>query len=143
MTYNKRKIIRINTMNAETYLNILDSEHKILDELKEAGVKYLQQDSLSSHKAVQTLVDNKGLLLLEWPVYSADLSPIERIWGELKTRVTRKMLSKQVKVNNEEDLWNLIQQIFYNEMEVSFSENLIESMPSKLCKVVGSLGGLV
>ena len=49
---------------------------------------YFQRDKLSSHVAVENWILEQGLRLLDFPTYSPDLTPVERLWGLLKQAVT-------------------------------------------------------
>jgi transposase len=97
-----------------------------------------QQDGARCHTskhAQNNLPENVKLLEKEeWPPYSPDLSPIERLWAILQDKVV------------EEEAWTQEQLIkcvekWWWEIPQSTIQKLYDSMPRRLCKCIGAEGG--
>jgi len=73
-------------LNAFLYEQILKAHVNEMRNIYPRGF-YFQQDKLSSHVAVKNWIVGQGLRLLDFPTYSPDLAPIERLWGLLKQAV--------------------------------------------------------
>ena len=69
-------------MNSKEYTDMLEKSLTMMNELLPNGW-ILQWDNDSKHKSIKTLrfYVKKKIKLIEWPVYSPDLNPIEIIWG--------------------------------------------------------------
>jgi transposase len=66
-------------------LNLTKSAHTFWP----SGQWFFQQDNASPHTAGATSVwfHNNGIDVIDFPPYSSDLSPIENLWSDLKSRV--------------------------------------------------------
>jgi transposase len=126
-------------MNENTLINILDREG-VLDELVQNGTIYFQQDNHSAHKTnrVISLIDEKGLINLEWCPYSPDLNPIEQVWAILKKKVSKLLL--KIRVENANELWRHVERCF-EEIDEKVFDNLLASMPARVNEVINNLGG--
>ena len=92
----------------------------------------------SSH-AVCELMGSLGIRSINWPPYSPDLNLIENCWSLLKRRVyangSRTFRSKEeIEPVIEEEWWRLQQ-------EDNLFENLYNSMPRRVARVVAARGG--
>ena len=66
--------------------------------------------------------------LMSWPVQSADLNPIEMVWGKLDRKVRTKQPTSTT------HLWRLLQES-RTELSSVYDQSLVEGM-LKICKVV-------
>lgn len=124
-------------MNAERYqkdiLHDLDIVGKCLVFPKATFV--FQHDLAPPHKAnsTQAFLKNKNIEVLPWPGNSPDLNPIENIWGILKRQL------RPIKHNCAEDLWNEVQNKWYN-LSRNMCQKIVYSMPKRLQLVKKSDG---
>ena len=60
--------------------------------LRPVAVPLVQQYQMTFHVArvCQDFLANNNIVPLDWPPYSPDLSPIERLWDELDRRMRRR-----------------------------------------------------
>ena len=79
------------------------------------------------HKAhsTQAFLKNKNIEVLPWPCNSPDLNPIENIWGILKRQL------RPMKYNSTEDLWNAVQNKWYN-LSRNLCRKIVFSMLKRL-----------
>jgi len=80
------------TLTSDKYTKILSTHLlPLLRDLEEDHGRevYFQQDNASVHSshAVKDWLDKHGILTLDWPVKSPDLSPIENVFGILARRL--------------------------------------------------------
>ena len=89
-----------------------------------------QQDNAPPHKAASTRewLRNNCPVVLDWPPNSADLSPIENIWGIMKPKVEKETAT------NFADFSQAVVKT-WNEMEPDMIRKCIDTMPlrMKLC----------
>ena len=71
--------------------------------------------------------------VLEWPVYSPDLNPLENLWGIIKGNVERRM------PNNQADLKQFMLEE-WQKIHESTLNSLVNSIKER-CKLVISKGG--
>lgn len=66
-----------------------------------------------------------------WPAFSPDLNPIENFWGWMVNRMGT------IEADTEEELWDWVNQC-WDEMadQRNYWENLIDSMPERLARVI-------
>lgn len=76
-------------MNSKKYISILKKKVKELENLYPNGITW-QQDGSPVHKSKEFLqyLKDSDIVLLNFPPYSPDISPIENIWGWLKHEVS-------------------------------------------------------
>jgi transposase len=123
-------------MTSQVYADFLE-ETLIpdLDELIDDGYVFMD-DNATPHRArrVDDVKENNNLDVLPWwPAASADLNPIENVWGLLKERVRRR----------EPNRWNLEQitiEEWYN-LEWEIINSVIDSMPTRIRLVIRARGG--
>ena len=101
----------------------------------------LQQDGDPTHKSIKPIIQefntcsgNTVTLLKDWPPHSPDLSPIENVWGWVDAQVAK----KGCKTFEE---WK--QEILktFNNIPIEMCENLIDSIPKRLERVLQTNGG--
>jgi len=96
----------------------------------------LMHDNAPIHRAhaVQQWLDNRDILVLDWPAKSPDLNPIENLWAHAER------LTKNRNPRNQAELWEIVRNA-WNEMreELDFRE-YIRSMPRRIARVVENEG---
>lgn len=144
ISYNKLKIFLISgKFNKDEYLRILRDEGA-LQLIKELipEVRLFQQDNLRTHfvQSVTEFIDDQGLELLDFPVYSPDLSPIENIWAILKKYVQESLSAKQV--SSEQELWQVVENCS-EKIPLIYVQNSMNSMPDRCQKVMKNVGEML
>jgi len=76
------------SLDSERYKEILTAHKREMDQLYLRGY-YFQHDNLPAHQAAENWILRQNINLVSFPTYSPDLSPIENIWGTLKTAVAK------------------------------------------------------
>ncbi len=74
-------------LNADKYKMKLNEPLPEIEGLHSEDLIF-QQDNLPLKKTKKKLIENQELERVDFPVYSADLSPIENLWAALKRSVT-------------------------------------------------------
>ena len=105
-----------NKLNAVGYLEILKIYEKrhFLDLI-------FQQDNALVHKSkiIGNFFQENEWEVLEWPAYSADLNPIEKLWAILKQRLRKQTVFWE---NLEEKVYEI-----WNEIDADVVRNLYEN----------------
>jgi len=91
-------------------------------------------DKVHHSKVCQTWKRKNKIQLLDWPVASGDISPIENLWFDFKRR-----LYKENQPHNIEQ-FKLLAERIWKETKVSTCQSLIESMPRRLQAVIKNDG---
>lgn len=119
------------SMNSEGYIEVLqDYVLQSRDWYSMDPATFLfQHDNSSVHtsKAVRTYLERAGIAVLKWPVNSPDLSPIERLWAELKRRLDR----YQEPPKNMKELWERFQKEWLG-IPTEFIQKLYNDLPRKM-----------
>ena len=100
--------------------------------------KLFQDDNCRVHRAnvVENWKRNKGVrCVLNWPAYSPDLSPIENVWGIIKTRIANRL----VPITTLDELEAVVHQEF-EAVCADFATPLYESLPRRMEKVIRAKG---
>lgn len=97
-----------------------------------------QQDNDPKHtsKVAQRYLENKSIVLLDWPSQSPDMNPIEHAWDELKD----KMEQRVPKASNLNEVFEIAKEEWRN-LPVQYFRDLICSMPERLKAVRKAKGG--
>lgn len=97
-----------------------------------------QQDNSSIHTACLTkkFIKKAKIRLLEWPVNSPDLNPIENVWAHIK----RELGYYSEAPNSLDELWTRVEYIWEN-TEEEFLRQLYESMPRRIRLLYDNKGG--
>ena len=74
------------TLNSDRYKMILEEHLPEIEDLYSEEFIF-QHDNLPAHKPLENWIENQGLERVDFPAYSADLSPIENLWSALKHSV--------------------------------------------------------
>ncbi|CAK9796254.1 Transposable element Tc1 transposase [Anthophora quadrimaculata] len=123
-------------MDKYAYLNILKLNLKqSAEKFGIADYYHFQQDNDPKHKSYlikEWLLYNTPHVL-ETPSQSPDMNVIEHIWGELKRRIRKYVIS------NKNDLKNALQEEWAN-IDGNITNNLIASIPRRLQAVIDSKG---
>lgn len=124
-------------LDSEGYLEILRSREEEMNNLYPEGWIF-QQDGSGVHRSdlVTDYIDYNTIETINWPAYSPDLSPIENVWGWLKTQVNKDMpqtldsLKRSIRNN-----WNRI--------DVEFLKPYFDSMPQRMEMVIRGQGAKI
>jgi transposase len=136
------------SVNSETYEKCIeeaylpscfDSEYLAMSKSEQY---VFQQDGARAHTSKraqewlqQNLPENVKLLKKdEWPPYSPDLSPIERLWAILQDKVVEEEAWTQEKLIACVEKW-------WWKIDQSTIQKLFDSMPTRLGKCIGAEGG--
>ena len=97
-----------------------------------------QQDNDLKHKskkATSWIKDHK-IQIMDWPVQSPDLNPIEHLWVYLK----RQLAAYPTPSSGINALWECTQRE-WEAIDTAVVQNLIESMPRRVEEVIKARGG--
>lgn len=84
--------------------------------------------------------DNRErMIFLDWPKYFEDVMPVEDVWFKMMKNFTK----GNVKVVNQDNLWEQIVLGWNNACTDEFVTELIKTIPSKFEKVIQSSGSYV
>jgi len=76
------------TLTKDRYMEILEEHKDEMDDLFPDGFLF-QHDNYSVHMSAEEEMKRQNFNMLNFPTYSPDLSPIENLWGALKTAVAK------------------------------------------------------
>lgn len=125
-------------MNAAQYVELLDSELVSSGENFHGDNWTFQQDNAPIHSAKHTkdFLNSRGIPTLQWPAVSPDLNPMENLWSILSQNVYKN--GRQF--HSLKDLRSAIKEE-WNKIDVNILQNLVRSMPRRLCQVIINNGG--
>jgi len=89
-----------------------------------------QQDNDPKHisKLARKFFQNNNIRLMEWPAQSPDLNPIENLWADVKSAVSK------AKCSNNNQLWDVVQHT-WKAIPLKRCQDLVDSMKRR-CKAV-------
>jgi transposase len=121
-------------LNAAGYVQLLENNLNIA-EMHQNNV-ILQQDNAPIHKAKHTMgwIAQQHLRVLDWPPQSPDCNPIENAWSQLKRDLDKLRITSKAMMRVE------IQRLWMN-MDASYLQGLVESMPRRVAAVIRNRGG--
>jgi len=88
-----------------------------------------QHDNDPKHtsKVVKNYLENKRIVVLQWPSQSPDMNPIEHGWKHLKDQIAKRIDH----AGNLEEVFEIAKEE-WNKLPLSYFHNLIESMPRRV-----------
>lgn len=118
-------------INAVTYIDVLqDYVFASRDHYSMNPAKFkFQQDNARIHtaKITRDFIKKLRIPVIEWPVNSPDLNPIETVWAHLKKQLDRYPNAPK----NMDELWERVQDI-WTEITPEYLRKLYESMPKRM-----------
>ena len=127
-------------MNSTKYIKALESAllpsfTTLFGDTNMDGVQF-QQDNVPCHKSACTMIwfRENCIELLDWPVQSPDLNPIEHLWDLLKTRI------RWHTINNKEELKRCLR-LEWNAITPEECQNFVNSILKSISAVIKSKGG--
>ena len=123
------------TMNGTCYLNIL--KEKLPMHMRIHSCRYFQHDGAPCHRvrAVSDFLRNERIqVLTPWPGSSPDMNPIENCWAVLKRKIAQRCSASLA------DLKKNILEMWTTEMTPEYCQKLINSMPSRIERVIAAKG---
>jgi transposase len=141
-----------NIIKKEVYIHLLaESLLPFIDLLHEEGIHEVifQQVNASSHTAaitskwLKTMAQQLGFTIMQFPVNSPDLNPIENVWAHLKTELYRRypdtMYLKGPPNTIKQILQDRLNEIWWDIGE-DLLDTLIDSMPGRVQTVIKARG---
>ena len=131
-------MVNSGSMNSEKYVATLND--KLLTSAEEfypEGNWIFQDDGAPCHwsKKTKDWVAKNCPETLDWPGNSPDFSPIENLWGILKTKV------RKHKLTTKESLISAIKKVWYEEISIDLCQKLAESLPKRISSCIQENGG--
>lgn len=121
------------SVNAQSYLNILNNILLKYGESLTGGYYIFQHDNATVHtaKVVSSWFKEHGIKVLEWPARSPDLNIMENIWGLLSRRVYQnsRQFSNIIDLKNAiKDAWNKIPQTYIKKLYDGIPTRIFETI---------------
>lgn len=127
-------------LDSETYVDVLqDYIIQSRDYYNMDSKKFMfQHDNCKVHTAniVKNFFRKSKINVMEWPVNSPDLSPIENVWSYCKYHLDQ----YENDPDDLDDLWERVQDI-WNMIPVEYLRSLYESMPKRMQSLYRNRGG--
>ena len=87
--------------------------------------------------AVNRLLEDLGIKVMEWPPYSPDLNPIENLWALLRAKI-HEMHLELLELPDNKETWLMLQVAAHeawNEIRPEVLESLVEKMPKRIANI--------
>lgn len=127
-------------MEKEHYVKVLRQYVKASRDWRgmDPGTFVFQHDNSRVHvaKIVQQYLSKAKIKVLDWPVNSPDISPIERVWGHIDQRLNH----FEEPPKDPDELFRRVEDI-WNDLPPGFLHELYEELPEKMHCLVKT-GGL-
>ncbi|KAI0997991.1 hypothetical protein K3495_g10198 [Podosphaera aphanis] len=104
----------------------------------------VMQDNAHPHKAGLTIAEfgERNISPMEWPPFSPDLNPIERVWNFMKNYIQFKYPDLGPgRQRSQDELRNIVRESWDQAVDENDLERLIESMPRRIRAVYRAGGG--
>ena len=120
-------------VHAETLRHVLPSMRKHFPR----GDGYFQEDNAAPHrsKVAVAVREAAGIRTLPWPAQSPDLNPIENLWREMKSTVSRRTPASSSLVELEKYV-----KAAWKDIPPEYYKNLIDSMPRRIEAIIAANG---
>ena len=128
--------VRLQTrVNAQIYKNIVQDH--VVPIIQNSGFDRatFMQDNAPCHKAkvVMSYLSEQDFEIIDWPLQSPDLNPIENLWKTLGVKVM------EINPTNTEDLWVKLQEE-WSKISIEDCQGLIRSCRQRCAAVIESKG---
>lgn len=136
-----RPLVRLDGhFNATAYMDLVETVllPYIMDGPFSGGYFYLQQDRSPIHNArsVTELLEDRGLMVLEWPPQGPDMNIIENVWGAMKKSLSHRPLHRRLA----DDFWGVVEAEWERLRAPDLETSLFESMPRRMASVLTAGG---
>ena len=124
-------------MNGTWYCKVLeDKVIPSLEALHPGGRPIFQDDGAPCHRSALVVRKENELSIkrMPWVGQSPDCNPIENLWAYLKEKV------KKLRPKTREELEEVVQNVWYNEIPATVLRNLALSMNRRMRSVIRSGG---
>ena len=100
-------------------------------------MRVFQHDNDPKHisKVVKNYLENKRIVVLQWPSQSPDMNPIEHGWKHLKDQIGQRVDH----ASNLDQVFEIVEEE-WSKLPLSFFRGLIESMPRRVSAVIQARG---
>ncbi|KAH6947045.1 hypothetical protein HPB50_016909 [Hyalomma asiaticum] len=98
-----------------------------------------RQDRSPIHTAKLTtrVLEELGMMLLEWPPQGADMKIVENVWGAMKKALSRRPIAG----GSQDALWAAVKEEWERLRASNFVDRLFNSLPRRMRAVVAAEGG--
>ena len=133
--------VRLRRQHEESkYVNVLEtvlvpSLTHIFGDTNVRGIKF-QQDNAPCPKSATTMrwFKDSNTVLLDWPVQSPDLNPIEHLWDILKRKIREHSITSKTALKN-------VLILEWNAISAETCARLVRSMPQRISDIIKANGG--